>query len=66
MSLLPHELPPYSVDLIKELDQREQVTIRSHQDLATEEGRLLLARKLGRRDLVNELKAILAKQQEGC
>lgn len=48
-------------DLITLLDKLEQPEHPTTRQLSTEEGRLELARKAGRRDLVNELLSALNK-----
>ena len=58
-------IPQDSASLIKALDEQECGPQVQHvQNFLTEESRLELARQLGRRELVNELIAILAREAE--
>lgn len=57
-----NEIPQASADLIKALDARETVGLENIEDMLTEKGRLEHAKKIGRRELVNELKLILNRK----
>jgi hypothetical protein len=66
MSIWQGQLPHKTIDLVAALERDvEHATITDVNDLATEEGRLSVAFHAGRRNMVDELRSLLERDQKG-
>jgi hypothetical protein len=66
MSIWQGQLPHKTIDLVAALERDvDHATITNVSDLATEESRLSVAFNSGRRNMVDELRSLLERDQKG-